>query len=327
MPKTTSDHDSCQVSNSVTLSIVVPCFNEGLVISQLLARLTSVAQASVGNEYEIILVDDGSRDDTWNLITQAARGSQLVLGIRLSRNFGHQYALTAGLDSATGDFILIIDADLQDPPELLPSMLSLAREGHDVVYGVRRVRHGDGVFKRFSAHIFYRLLDLLVEIKVPRDAGDFRLITRRALDEISKLREGHRYMRGMVAWIGLAQVPLYYDREARHAGVSKYPLRKMLALATNAITSFSIKPLRLVLLLSLAWIALAFVLLIWVLLQYFNGETVPGWASLGVFILILGGMQLFATAIIAEYVGKIFESSKGRPLYVVQERVGRASSD
>lgn len=322
MPKLTPDHDSGQVSDSVTLSIVVPCFNEGLVISQLLARLTSAAEACVGNDYEIILVDDGSRDDTWNLITQAARSSQLVRGIRLSRNFGHQYALTAGLDSATGDFILIIDADLQDPPELLPFMLSLAREGHDVVYGVRRVRHGDGPFKRFSAHIFYRLLDLLVEIKVPRDAGDFRLITRRALDEISRLREGHRYMRGMVAWIGLAQVPFYYDREARHAGVSKYPFRKMLALATNAITSFSIKPLRLVLLLSLAWIALAFILLIWVLLQYFNGETVPGWASLGVFILILGGMQLFATAIIAEYVGKIFESSKGRPLYVVQERVG-----
>lgn len=307
-------------SGLVTLSVVVPCYNEALVVHELLSRLTKVAKDCVGESFEIILVDDGSRDETWQRILESSLRDPKVLGIRLSRNFGHQYALTAGLDSARGDFVLIIDADLQDPPELLHSMMELARRGSDVVYGVRQARHGDGSFKKLTAHLFYRLLDALVEIKIPRDAGDFRLISRRALLEIQRLKEGHRYMRGMVAWIGLPQTPIYYDREARYAGVTKYPFRKMLSLATNAITSFSIKPLRLVLVLSLSWIVLAFFLLVWVLVQYFSGQTVPGWASLGVFILLLGGMQLFATSILAEYVGKIFEASKSRPLYIIQER-------
>src|SRR4051794_34887464 len=228
------------------LSIVVPCYNEEGCIRVLYDRLTAAAAASAGRDYELVLVNDGSSDRTWPMMRELAASDPRVVAINLSRNHGHQLALTAGLDLCRGNDILVIDADLQDPPELLPAMLETMREsGADVVYGVRKSRRGETAFKRATAHGFYRLLSRATEVDIPLDAGDFRLMSRRALDALLAMPEQARFIRGMVAWIGFKQVPLAYDREERFAGDTKYPIGKMVRFALDAITGFSSAPLKL----------------------------------------------------------------------------------
>jgi len=226
------------------LSVVVPVFNEEAGLDALLARTIPVCQAEFGASFEIVLVDDGSTDRSWPIIAAHADASPHVVGVKLSRNYGHQLALTAGLKLARGDYVFVLDADLQDPPELLPQMLAKAREGYDVVYGQRVARAGETAFKKASASAFYRLLSSLVDVSIPRDTGDFRLMTHRVVAHFNAMPERFRFVRGMVGWLGFRQVAIQYERDRRFAGETHYPLRKMVRFAADAITSFSIIPLR-----------------------------------------------------------------------------------
>ena len=305
------------------LSIIVPCFNEEACIPELHRRLTGAARKAVGEEYEIVLVNDGSRDGSWAAMQKLAATDPHVVGVNLSRNHGHQLALTAGLDLCRGETILIIDADLQDPPELLPAMLDAMREQDaDVVYGVRRSRSGETAFKRATAHGFYRLLSRATEIDIPLDTGDFRLMSRRALDALLAMPEQSRFIRGMVAWIGFRQVPFAYDREERFAGTTKYPLGKMLRFAFDALTGFSSAPLKLAshagLLLSLG----SLLLLTYIAYAFVAGQSIQGWTSLMLVVVVLGAVQMFVLALMGEYIGRLYNEVKGRPLYIVQEVAG-----
>ena len=305
------------------LSIVVPCFNEEACIPELHRRLTAAAREAVGEAYEIVLVNDGSRDGSWPAMQELADTDPHVVGVNLSRNHGHQLALTAGLDLCRGETILIIDADLQDPPELLSPMLDAMREQDaDVVYGVRRSRSGETAFKRATAHGFYRLLSRATEIDIPLDAGDFRLMSRRALDALLAMPEQSRFIRGMVAWIGFRQVPFAYDREVRFAGTTKYPLSKMLRFALDALTGFSSAPLKLAshagLLLSLG----SLLILAYIAYAFIAGRSIQGWTSLMLVVVVLGAVQMFVLALMGEYIGRLYNEVKGRPLYIVQEVAG-----
>lgn len=299
------------------ISLVVPCFDEEEILPRTLARLHAAGQAT-GSSYEIVLVDDGSRDRTWEIIAAEAKGDTRVRGVRLSRNFGHQMALTAGLERARGADVLIIDADLQDPPELLGPMLAKRREGYDIVYGQRRSRAGETWFKRITARLFYRLIGYLAEVPIPADTGDFRLMSRRAVDAFLLLPESSRFIRGMVAWIGYGQIALLYDREARAAGKTKYSLGRMLRFSADAVTGFSIKPLRVASLASAALLGAAALITIWAIVTWSNHGTVRGWTSLIVTILLVGGVQTFVLGIIGEYIGRLFLEAKRRPLYLVR---------
>jgi dolichol-phosphate mannosyltransferase len=309
------------------LSIVVPCFNEEACIPELHRRLTAAARPAAGDDYEIVLINDGSRDGSWAVMQKLAEADAHVLAINLSRNHGHQLALTAGLDLCRGKTILIIDADLQDPPELLPEMFeTLRRLDADVVYGVRRSRAGETAFKRATAHGFYRLLSRATEIEIPVDTGDFRLMSRRALDALLAMPEQARFIRGMVAWIGFRQVPFAYDREQRFAGETKYPLRKMLRFAFDALTGFSSAPLKLAshagLLLSLG----SLLLLAYIGYAFVAGQNIQGWTSLMLVVVVLGAVQMFVLALMGEYIGRLYNEVKGRPLYIVQEVAGSEPS-
>ena len=305
------------------LSIVIPCFNEEACIPELHRRLTAAAKAAVGDDYEIVLVNDGSRDGSWPAMRKLAAADAHVVGVNLSRNHGHQLALTAGLDLCRGDTILIIDADLQDPPELLSGMFEAMRDlDADVVYGVRRSRSGETAFKRATAHGFYRLLSRATEIDIPVDTGDFRLMSRRALDALLAMPEQSRFIRGMVAWIGFRQVPFAYDREERFAGSTKYPLGKMVRFAFDALTGFSSAPLKLAshagLLLSLG----SLLLIAYIAYAFIAGRSIQGWTSLMLVVVVLGAVQMFVLALMGEYIGRLYNEVKGRPLYVVQEVAG-----
>ena len=304
------------------LSIVVPCFNEEACIETLHQRLSSAARDS-GSDYEIVFVNDGSRDATWPHMQRLAASDRHVVAVNLSRNHGHQLALTAGLDLCRGDVILIIDADLQDPPELLPDMLeTMRREEADVVYGVRRSRAGETAFKRATAHGFYRLLSRATEVEIPVDTGDFRLISRRALDALLAMPEQARFIRGMVAWIGFRQVPILYNRDQRFAGETKYPLRKMVRFAFDALTGFSSAPLKLA---SHAGLALSFgslLIILYIAYAWLSGESIQGWTSLMLVVVVLGAVQMFVLALMGEYIGRLYNQAKQRPLYIVQEIAG-----
>jgi dolichol-phosphate mannosyltransferase len=307
-----------------TLSIVVPCFNEEACIAELYRRLTAAATAAVGDDYELVLVNDGSGDGTWPAMQKIADSDSHVLAVNLSRNHGHQLALTAGLDLCRGDRILIIDADLQDPPELLSGMLDAMRDQDaDVVYGVRRSRAGETPFKRATAHGFYRLLSRATEIDIPLDTGDFRLMSRRALEALLAMPEQSRFIRGMVAWIGFRQVPFPYDREERFAGATKYPFSKMLRFAFDALTGFSSAPLKLASHAGLA-LSLGSVLIIgYIAFAWFTNRNIQGWTSLMLVVVVLGAVQMFVLALMGEYIGRLYNEVKGRPLYIVQEVAGR----
>jgi dolichol-phosphate mannosyltransferase len=307
------------------LSIVVPCFNEEECLALLHERLSGAARASFGHDYEIILVNDGSRDRTWPIMQELSARDPHLTCVNLSRNHGHQLALTAGLDLARGHRILIVDADLQDPPELLaPMMEVMEREGADVVYGVRRTRAGETRFKRATAHAFYRLLSRATEIDIPLDAGDFRLMSRRALDVLLAMPEQARFVRGMVAWIGFKQLPFPYDRAERAAGETKYPLSKMIRFALDALTGFSSAPLKLAshfgLLLSLSSI----LIVIYIAYAFITGQNIQGWTSLMLVVVVLGAVQMFVLAMMGEYIGRLYSQAKQRPLYIVQDIAGDA---
>ena len=307
------------------LSIVVPCFNEDECLGELHARLTAAARASVGEDYEIVLINDGSKDRSWPMMRELADRDANVLAINLSRNHGHQLALTAGLDLCRGDKILIIDADLQDPPELLGEMLAtMKREDADVVYGVRKARAGETRFKRASAAAFYRLLARATEVDMPVDAGDFRLMSRRSLDALLAMPEQSRFIRGMVAWIGFKQVPILYDRKERFAGTTKYPLGKMISFALDALTGFSSAPLKLASHAGL-WLSAGSVLIVlYILYAWAVGRSVPGWTSLMLVVVLLGAIQMFVLGLLGEYIGRLYNEAKRRPLYIIQEIAGDA---
>jgi len=308
----------------VALSIVVPCFNEEACLAALHERLSNAARNSVGDDYEIVLVNDGSRDRSWEAMRTMAAGDRHVVAVNLSRNHGHQLALTAGLDLCRGENVMIIDADLQDPPELLPDMLKAMRsEDADVVFGVRRSRSGETAFKRATAHGFYRLLSRATDVDIPVDAGDFRLMSRRALDALLAMPEQARFIRGMVAWIGFRQVPFAYDRQERFAGETKYPLGKMIRFALDALTGFSSAPLKLASHAGL-WLSFGSVLLVlYIAYAWAAGRNIPGWTSLMLVVLVLGAIQMFALALLGEYIGRLYNEAKRRPLYIVQEIAGR----
>ena len=310
------------------LSIVVPCFNEQACLPALHERLSAAAAQAIGSDFEIVLVNDGSRDGSWPVMRAIVERDPHVVAVNLSRNHGHQLALTAGLDLCRGDMILIIDADLQDPPELLPDMVKLMREeAADVVYGVRKSRSGETAFKRATAHGFYRLLSRATEVDIPLDAGDFRLMSRRALDALLAMPEQARFIRGMVAWIGFKQVPFPYDRQERYAGETKYPLRKMMRFALDALTGFSSAPLKLASHAGL-WLSLGSVLLIlYIAYAWLTGRSIQGWTSLMLVVVILGAIQMFALALMGEYVGRLYNEPKQRPLYIVQEVAGETRAD
>src|SRR5689334_726097 len=308
------------------LSIVVPCFNEEACLEELHQRLSAAAR-SASDDYEIVLVNDGSRDGSWPMMRAMAERDPHIVAVNLSRNHGHQLALTAGLDLSSGDRILIIDADLQDPPELLPEMLrTMDAAGADVVYGVRKTRRGDTAFKRATAHGFYRLLSRATEVDIPLDAGDFRLMSRRALDALLAMPEQARFVRGMVAWIGFKQVPLAYDRQERFAGETKYPLRKMMRFALDALTGFSSAPLKLASLAGLALSVGSLLLILYIAYSWLSGRSIQGWTSLMLVVVVLGAVQMFVLALMGEYIGRLYNEAKKRPLYIVQEVAGGRGS-
>lgn len=305
------------------LSIVVPCFNEEACLPELHRRLSAAARQAVGEDYELVLVNDGSRDRTWQVMRELTEGDRRVLAVNLSRNHGHQLALTAGLDLSHGQTVLIIDADLQDPPELLAPMLeTMRREGADVVYGVRRSRAGETAFKRATAHGFYRLLSRATEIDIPVDTGDFRLMSRRALEALLAMPEQSRFIRGMVAWIGFKQVPIAYDRDVRFAGETKYPFSKMLRFALDALTGFSSAPLKLASHAGLFLSIGSLLILAYIAYAWLAGRSIPGWTSLMFVVVVLGAVQMFVLALMGEYIGRLYNEAKGRPLYIVQEVAG-----
>ena len=303
------------------LSVVAPCYNEQEVLPEFLRRLGAVLDAA-GGVAEVVLVDDGSRDRTWEVMTAAAAADSRIVAVRLMRNHGHQLALTAGLSVCRGERILIIDADLQDPPELLPDMMVLMDEGADVVYGQRRQRDGESLFKRATASGFYRLINRLTDVDIPADAGDFRLVTRRVLDLLLSMPERHRFIRGMVAWIGGRQVPLHYDRHARAAGESKYPLGKMIRFAADAITAFSVVPLMASMTIGWVMAAVGFGFFIYSIVGWMMNANLPGWTSIMAALGLLGGMQFLMLAIIGAYLGRLYDQSKGRPLFMIRDIVG-----
>lgn len=309
------------LTNRPALSVVAPCYNEQDALPEFLRRVGAVLD-KVGGTSEIVLVDDGSHDRTWGVMTEAAARDPRLVAVRLMRNHGHQLALTAGLTVCRGERILIIDADLQDPPELLPDMIALMDKGADVVYGQRRQRDGDSLFKRVTAAAFYRLIGRMTKFDIPLDAGDFRLISRRVLDLLTAMPERHRFVRGMVAWIGGEQVPLLYDRKPRVAGESKYPLSKMVRFAADAITAFSVVPLMASMTIGWVMAAIGFAFFVYSIIGWAIGHTMPGWTSLMAAVGLLGGMQFLMLGIIGAYLGRLYDQSKGRPLFMIRDIVG-----
>lgn len=305
------------------LSVVIPCYNEEAVIAETVKRLRTFADAVQGLAVELVFVDDGSRDRTRALLRGWAAEDPRIRVVGFARNFGHQIAVTAGIDAARGDAVVLIDADLQDPPEVVHEMVAKWREGFDVVYGVRTEREGESAFKLATARGFYRVLNRLSDVPIPLDTGDFRLMSRPVVETLKAMPERDRFVRGMVAWVGFKQTALPYRRVKRFAGETKYPLRKMVRFATDGILSFSTKPLQLSISLGLAAATLALAGIVYALvLRVFTNIWVEGWTALMIAVLFIGGVQLMCVGILGEYIGRIYNEVKRRPLYVVQEQIG-----
>lgn len=306
-----------------TVSVVVPCFNENDAIAECHQRLSQVLKTFT-SWYEIVYVDDGSRDATLAKLQAIYASDPNVTVIELSRNFGHQTAVTAGLEIAAGQVVVIIDADLQDPPELITKMLDVWEQGYEVVYGVREMRQGETRFKRWTAKLFYRLINRLSDVDIPADTGDFRLLDRKAVDAIKNMPERHRLLRGMCSWIGFRQYGLKYVRAARIAGKTKYPFRKMINLALDGIASFSTLPLRLVSALGFLSAMLSCIGIVYALIvRLFTHRWVAGWAISFVGMLFLGGVQMISIGVVGEYVGRIYAETKQRPLYLARSVLQR----
>ncbi|MBM7045209.1 glycosyltransferase family 2 protein [Rhizobium lusitanum] len=317
-----------QTPQKMLLSIVAPCHNEEEGLKEFCRRTVATARGAAGDAFEVVLVDDGSTDGTWEVIASLAQQTPQVLGVRLMRNHGHQLAATAGLAASRGERVLLIDADLQDPPELLLMMMPIMDRGADVVYGQRVRRQGESWFKLASASLFYRLLSRLASVTIPRDVGDFRLMSRRVVDILLSMPERDRFIRGMVSWIGGRQVALPYERDARFAGATKYPLRNMINFAIDAITSFSTVPLRISTWLGMVSAACAILLLVYTLVRWLEGETVLGWSSIMAAIAAFSAIQLICIGIIGEYVGRLVQENKRRPMFMIESLVqGNRSLD
>jgi polyisoprenyl-phosphate glycosyltransferase len=309
------------------LSVVVPCFNEVDTVGELVRRVTTVARSTFG-DYELILVDDGSRDGTWEKIAALTETHPHIIGVRLSRNHGHQLALTAGLSMVRGRCVLIIDADLQDAPEHLPAMYArMLREGADVVYGKRRSRSGETAFKKGAASLFYRLLAWTTDVNLPIDAGDFRLMSRRIADLLVQMPERDRFLRGMVAWLGFKQVPFDYDRDARFAGKTKYPFKRMFRFAIDAFLGHSMLLLRLAGAISLVLFTSLIAVSIYAIYCWATGNVVPGWTSITMLIILTSATQLMVLSILGEYLGRAYLELKRRPLFIVDQIVRNRSDE
>jgi dolichol-phosphate mannosyltransferase len=318
-----SDNESRRLE---VISVVVPCFNEEEVIRTTYGRLVEVLKSLSETEFELVFVDDGSRDHTLSILRTLQVGDSRVRVVAFSRNFGHQIAVTAGLENATGDAVVLIDADLQDPPEIIEQMLTCWRSGADVAYGVRAEREGETTFKLWTAKVFYRLINHISDVVIPLDTGDFRLMDRKVVDALLSMPERDRFVRGMVAWLGFRQEAIHYKRAARFAGETKYPLRKMVRFALDGILSFSLVPLKLATWMGIATTGLALVGILYaILIRVLTEMWVPGWTMLFVACLFIGGIQLTFLGVLGQYVGRIYGEVKRRPLYVVSERLGFAS--
>jgi glycosyltransferase involved in cell wall biosynthesis len=300
------------------LSLIIPVYNEEESIAELDRRLKGLLQG-MDETWEVVFVDDGSRDRTAAALKELATAEPRYKVISFSRNFGHQAAITAGMDRAEGDAVVIMDADLQDPPEVITEMIQKWREGYDVVYGQRSARHGESIFKRVTAAAFYRLFRMMLPIELPLDTGDFRLMSRSVVLSMRALREQHRFVRAMVSWVGFRQTAVHYERPERFAGETKYPLRKMIRFAIDGITSFSIVPLRIATWLGLLSGLVAIITSGWVVYASIAGETVSGWATIMIAVALAASAQLIMTGILGEYIGRIYEEVKRRPLYVVAD--------
>lgn len=305
------------------ISIVIPMYFEEDSVNECYTRTSNVLNYLKQYNYEIIFVNDGSKDRTLELLEDIASTDNKVKIISLSRNFGHQAAVTAGLKYTTGDAVVIMDADMQDPPETIIEMINLWEQGNDVIYAKRKSRKGETIFKLFTAKMFYKILNGLSDVDIPKNTGDFRLADKKVIDVINSLPEHNKFLRGLFSWVGFKQVPLEYERKERFAGKTKYPLKKMLKLASDGITSFSTKPLKLLGVLGGFSILLSFIILIYSLISYFlklNNLT-AGWTSLMVTITFFSGIQLLSIWLISEYIGKIYDESKGRPEYIIDKTI------
>jgi len=301
------------------LTFLLPCYNEGAVLPETYRRIKAVA-SSLQKSHEIVLVNDGSSDDTLAQMLQFAQRDPALVIVNLSRNHGHQVALSAGLNYCAGERVLIMDADLQDPPELLPQMLALMDQGADVVYAQRRSRPGDEMLKRIACAVFYRMLNRLSEMPIQLDSGDFRLISRRVLELLLQMPERHRFLRGMVSWVGFRQVPVLYDRDKRFAGVTKYPFSRLVRLALDGVVASSVRPLALASYAGMLFAAAGFALIVYALYSWWRvGQTPQGWTSLMIVVTVLGSVQLFVLGIIGQYLGRMHEQMRGRPLFVVDK--------
>jgi polyisoprenyl-phosphate glycosyltransferase len=305
--------------SEVEVSIIVPCYNEDLVIAHTHKRLKNELE-KLGNKYEIVYVNDGSFDKTRKILKEiSGKDADNVKIINFSRNFGHQIAVTAGIDHAIGNAVILIDADLQDPPELIHDMVRIWKEGYDIVYGQRKQRKGESKFKLLTAKLFYRLLAYLSDVNIPVDTGDFRLLDRKVVEVLKKMPERDRFIRGMVAWVGFKQFALQYDRDERLLGESKYPFWKMVAFATDGILSFSVKPLRIATIIGFISSIVAFLGIFYAFIMRFIGDPIEGWTLMFIAIMFLGGVQLISLGIIGEYIGRTYGESKKRPLYVMDD--------
>lgn len=305
------------------ISVIIPMYYEEEVAEECYKRMTSVLQNIENYDYEIICINDGSRDKTLSILENLAIRDKKLKILSFSRNFGHQCAVTAGLKYVTGDAIVIIDADLQDPPELIPEMLKLWEAGNDVIYGKRKTRDGESVFKLFTAKMFYKTLNALSDVEIPKDTGDFRLVDRKVVDTINSLPEHNKFLRGLFSWVGYKQIPFQYERKERFAGKTKYPLKKMLKLASDGIISFSTKPLKIVGGLGIISIVISFILLIYALISYIFklNNLSAGWTSLMLGITFFSGVQLLSLWIMSEYIARIYDESKNRPQYIIEKKI------
>lgn len=305
------------------ISIIIPAYNEEEVAQECYNRLKKVLDELNNYENEIIFVNDGSKDNTLEILTEIAKKNDNVKIVSFSRNFGHQAAVTAGLKYVTGDAILIIDADLQDPPELLPEMLKLWEEGNEVIYGERKTREGESKFKLFTAKMFYKTLNALSDVEIPKNTGDFRLVDRKVVDTINSLPEHNKFLRGLFSWVGYSQYAFKYERKERFAGKTKYPLKKMLKLAADGIIGFSTKPLKILGGLGFVSIIISFIILIYSLLSFaFEWNNLEaGWTSIMVSITFFAGVQLLSIWVLSEYIGRIYDETKNRPQYIIDKTI------
>ena len=305
------------------ISVVIPMYFEEDVVNECYNRTKNVLNKLSSYEHEIIFINDGSKDKTLELLEKISQNDNNVKIISFSRNFGHQAAVTAGLKFTTGDAVVIMDADMQDPPEVIEEMVKLWEEGNEVIYAKRKVREGETKFKLFTAKMFYKMLNSLSDTEIPKDTGDFRLADKKVIEVINQLPEHNKFLRGLFSWVGFEQIPLEYERKERFAGKTKYPLKKMIKLALDGITSFSTKPLKILGVLGIFSVLISFIILIYALISFaFNlNHLTPGWTSLMVTITFLGGIQLLSIWLISEYVGRIYDESKGRPEYIIDKKI------